>query len=60
MKADAMRADFVKEVMGDTSRDVDRQVGDVIDWYVVSFSFPFFLFISSESALLFYFIFDNN
>eukprot|EP00026_Physarum_polycephalum_P004711 Phypoly_transcript_04734.p1 GENE.Phypoly_transcript_04734~~Phypoly_transcript_04734.p1 ORF type:complete len:660 (+),score=98.31 Phypoly_transcript_04734:92-2071(+) len=34
LKADSLRTDFVRGVVGDTSRDVDRHVGDVIDWLV--------------------------
>jgi small GTP-binding protein len=34
LKADSLRADFVRGVVGDTSRDIDRHVGDVIDWLV--------------------------
>lgn len=34
MKADQVRRDFEREVVGDTSRQIDDEVGRVIDWIV--------------------------
>jgi hypothetical protein len=31
---DVSTADFEREVVGDTSRDIERQVGDIIDWMI--------------------------